>query len=204
MDDTTGNHGRRRSPPVLTLSEIVERVLEAGDRQEVRLGEILAHVGQRSYGPLLLVPSLLVVSPLSAIPGFSSLVAAYVILVAGQMLIGRRSPWLPGFVVDLSVDRDRLRTAGRWLGKVAERVDLIVGVRLEFLTVGLSARLVAAMCMLLAAVVPFLELVPTASSIIGAVIALYGLALAAHDGLLLIVALAMTIGAGVFVGSLIL
>ena len=195
---------RRRSPPrVQSLSEIVERILEAGDGRQVRIGEILAHVGLRSYGPLLLVPSLLVVSPLSAIPGFSSLVALCIMLLAGQMLVGRRRPWVPGLVVNRGIDRDRLRAAGKWLGRVGKRIDRVVGPRLEFLTMGPFARLIAAICMLMAAVVPFLELLPTASSVIGAVVAVYAVALSTHDGLLAVVALALTGAAGVFVGSLV-
>lgn len=185
------------------MSEIVERIVEAGEGQEVRIGEILAHVGPRSYGPMLLAPSLMVVSPLSAIPGFSSLIAVCIMLVAGQMLIGRSSPWLPGFVVNRGIGRHRLRTIGKWFGKAGERVDRVVGPRLEFLTMGPFARLIAAICMLMAATVPFLELLPTASSVIGVVVALYALALSTHDGLLTIAALVTTAAAGIFIGGLV-
>lgn len=200
MTDRSG----RPPPRVQSLSEIVERIVEAGNGQEVRISEILGHVGQRSYGPLLLVPSLLVVSPLSAIPGFSSLMALCIMLLAGQMLIGRHRPWIPGFVVDRGIDRDRLRAAGKWFGRAGKRIDRVIGPRLEFLTLGPFARLTAAICVLMACVVPFLELLPTASSVVGAVVGMYALALSAHDGLLSIVALAMTAAAGGFVGSLVM
>lgn len=197
------NRGCRRPPRVQTLSEVVERIAEAGDGgQRVRIGEILDHVGPRSYGPMLLMPSILVVSPLSAVPGFSSLVGACLILVAGQMLIGRHGPWLPGFLVNRSIDHAALRRGGKWSGKVAKQVDRVIGPRLEFLTMGPFARAIAAVCLLMASVIPLLELVPTASSVVGAVIAVYGLALSAHDGLLSIVAMAMTVAAGVFVASM--
>lgn len=155
MDSTMRDRGR--PPRVQTLSEIVAQIVEAGDDQQVRIGEILAHVGQRSYGPLLLVPSILVVSPLSAIPGFSSLIAVWVMLVAGQMLIGRRGPWIPGFLVNRSIDRDRLRLGGKWFGKVASRVDRVIGPRLAFLTMGPFARATAAACMPMACVMPLLD-----------------------------------------------
>ncbi|MEQ9172968.1 MAG: exopolysaccharide biosynthesis protein [Rhodospirillales bacterium] len=203
-DGTMNDLGNRPPPRIQTLSEIVTCMVQAGADQKVRVGEILARVGRRSYGPVLLVPSILVVSPLSAIPGFSTLCGLCIALVAGQLLIGRRSPWFPAFVTDRGIDRDRFRRAGRWLGKVAKHVDRLIGPRLEILTTGACAKAAAAVCLLMAAVIPFLELVPMASSTIGAVVAVYGLALTARDGYLMIAAAVMTGAAGAFIASLLM
>lgn len=179
-----------------TLSAVIAEVSESGEGEEVSLGEIVADLSHRSYGALILVPAILVVSPLSSIPGFSSLAAVVIALVAGQMLIGRPAPWLPGFLTRRRIDHQRLTRATGHLQRVARVVDRLVGPRLEYLTTGPFARAVAAICLVMALVIPPLEIVPMASSLICVPISLFGLSLAARDGALAIVALAIAVVGG--------
>lgn len=202
-DGEMNDLGRRPPPRTQTLCEVVDQLMRVGCRHDVTIGEILDQVGQRSYGPLLLVPGLLIASPLSAIPGLSMLGGTCIALVAGQILINRRHPWIPEFVRNRRIGRRRLKSAGRWLGKVARLVDRVTGPRLEFLTRGAATKAVAAICLVMAAAIPPLELVPMAGSSIGAVIVVYSLALTAQDGLLVLVALLMTGAAIAFIVSLV-
>lgn len=189
--------------PTVQLGDIVERVIDAGSGDQVSVGELLDGFGHRSFGPLILTPSILVASPLSVLPGFPTAAGAVIALIAVQMLLGRRSPWLPGSLRRRRIDRRRLRRAAARLQPIARRVDRLVRPRLEFLTTGPFARAIAAICVLIALTMPPLELVPMANSTTGAAISVFGLALAARDGLLALLALGLTVaGAAIAAGAL--
>lgn len=51
--------------------------------------------GKRSYGPFLLVPALIEISPVGGIPGMPTVLAATIIPFAALMVFGRKYIWLP-------------------------------------------------------------------------------------------------------------
>ena len=71
--------------------------------------------------------------------------------------------------------------------------------RVTWLATGGADRALAAACMLVALTIPPLEIVPFAGSFSWAAIAAFGLALMAHDGVLAMIALAFSGGAGYLV-----
>lgn len=195
--------GTDPGPDVLTLGEVVDEVIEAGDGDEVSVGEVLDQFGHRSFGPMILVPGALVATPLSGIPGFGTFCGLIVGLVAGQMVVGKPSPWLPAALKRRRLSRRRLDRAAGPLRRVAGWVDGLLAPRLGRLTRAGFARAIAAICLAIALAMPLLELVPLANSLAGGVIALYGLALVAHDGLLALLALVLTAAAAAAIGLLI-
>lgn len=184
----------RQRRPVLTLTEVIDRMVEAGEGDRVSGDELLAVFGARTYGPLILMPSLLLVSPLSAIPGFSTLMGVTIVLIAGQMLLGRETPWLPALVLRRSVPRERLARAARVLRRVARAVDAVVRPRLSALTGGVCARAIALVCACIGLVIPPMEVVPMTSTTAGAVVAVFALALTAGDGVLALAAILLALG----------
>ncbi len=188
----------RAQDPETPLSNVLEQMAHACDTCErVQVRDIMKAIGERSFGPLLLVPSLLVVSPLSGIVGLPTVVGFIVVLVAGQLLIGMDHVWLPRFLLDRSVPAKRLHQAVGFLRPVAGAADKFVGRRLLFLTTGPAVYVIAAMCILIALVMPVFELVPFANSVWAAAIAAFGLALTARDGVLAAIAFLLT-GAAIY------
>lgn len=182
-----------------TLEEVLRRMASAGEDGTVCVGHLLDAMGQRSFGPLLLVPSLIVVSPLSGIPGLSTVSGAIIALIAVQMLVGRHVVWLPRRLRGRCLDQRQLERAVGFLYPAARVADRLVRPRLSVFTHRPFSRLIAAVCIAMAALMPLLELVPFASSIVAAAIAAFALALIAHDGVLAIVASAVT-AAGAYFG----
>lgn len=174
---------------VLTLSQVITGMVDAGEGENVSGDELLAAFGARAYGPLILIPSLLLVSPLSAIPGFSSVMGMCIALLAGQLVLGRERPWLPGFILRGSVPRRRLVAAAPILCRVAKWVDALIRPRLHALTREPLRRVLGLACLGIGLVIPLMEVVPMASSTAGAATAVLALALTARDGLLAIFAL---------------
>ena len=89
------------------ISTVVETLEEATVAHEVCLRDILSEFGSASFPSVLLVVSLLLVSPLSGIPLFSSGLGAVIFLVAIQGAMGRGHIWLPERLVSLKLNAVR-------------------------------------------------------------------------------------------------
>ena len=180
-----------------TIREVLDAVDGAGDGEErVAVSEIVDEIGDSAFAPLMLVPALIMVSPATAMFGVATICGLGVALIALQMVIGRERLWLPGFVRNRSVSRRHLDTAVRWLSRPARLVDSLTRKRLGRLTTAPFDRLWALICMTAALMVPVFELVPMSATIIGAAITLFGLAMVAKDGLLVLFGITVLGGAG--------
>lgn len=162
----------------------------------IRLGVLLSAVGRRSYGPLLLLTGLIAISPLTVLPFTTSIVAAITLLIAAQMAIGLKRPWLPKQVLDIRVPR---KAFFAFLDNARPRVERLEGVilrqRWSFMTVPLFVNLVA-LCVCAAALITFpLSLIPFAPLAPGIAIVLFGLGMTARDGVWLAVGIALTAAA---------
>lgn len=182
--------------PPCTLGALLKKLEQAGQSDDrVSIEDMLQATGQRSFGALLLVPGLLVFSPLSGIPGLPTFFAIMVSLIALQLLIGRRHFWLPQWLLHRTAPRSKYRRAIGFLKKPAAFIDRLLRRRLTFLTKGPAVYLNAVICLLIAATMPPLELIPFGNSTAGAALSILGLGMMARDG-------AMTLAALAFLGAL--
>ena len=166
------------------LEQIIDSLVALGKKQEkVSVSDIQQEVGQRSFGPFLLVPALFEISPLGGIPGVPTLIGLIVVITAAQMLFGRRHFWLPAFISRRSISGDRVVPALTKIRPAARTVDKGLRPRLQRITREPWSRAVAGLCILCAVIVPPLEVVPFASSGPFAAIALIGLGFMGRDGL---------------------
>ncbi len=161
---------------------------------KVSVGEIVETFGKRSFGPLLLITGLLGMTPVAAIPSAPSIIALITVLIAGQLLFGRESIWLPRFLEKLSVKAERVAKAARVAKRPVHIADRIVRPRLQPLTTPLADRLVALACVLVAICVPPLEFLPFVAFVPSLAIFVFGLSLVARDGLLVLIALSISAG----------
>ncbi|HEY8617467.1 exopolysaccharide biosynthesis protein [Phenylobacterium sp.] len=162
---------------------------------KVSVGEIIDTIGKRSFGPLLLLGGLLGMTPVAAVPSVPSIIALITILVSVQLLFGRKTIWIPRFLEKLSVKAERVKKTVQVTEKPARAVDRLVKPRLQGLTKPFADRIVALVCVLVALCVPPLELLPFAAFIPSLAIATFGLGLIARDGLLVLIAFAISTSA---------
>ena len=114
------------------LEGILDELASASDGSgPVSVSELLDTIGQRSFGPFLLVPALIAFTPLGGIPGLPTALAVVVILIASQLLIGMKRFWLPSMILERSIERQRLRTSIGYLRPVARAVDKVIRPRLR-------------------------------------------------------------------------
>jgi hypothetical protein len=187
------------------LSGMLDSLEGAGEGDgEVAIADILDSIGQRSFGPLLLVPGLIVLSPIAGIPGVGTASGIVIFLIAGQMLIGRRHFWLPGFIRRRTIERGRLEKSLRALRPVARIVDKILRPRLDFLTRRPFVYVVAATCVALSFMLPVLDMVPFTSLAPASAIAAFGLSIIAHDGAVAAIAFLLSLASLYVVGTVLL
>ena len=170
-----------------SLLDKLDRAAEGKDK--VRLGDVHEAIGERAFGPMLLVTGLAALTPLGVIPGLPTAFAVVVVLIAGQIVIGRDRFWIPGKLRDRRIGADRLTKAVRWARKPARVVDRIVRPRLSVFTKAGFTRAVALICVVIAFAIPPLELLPFAVIAPASAITAFGLGLTARDGLLVLIAL---------------
>lgn len=183
-----------------SVSDILDKLERLADQQSrVSLEDAVAAFGNRSYGPFLLVPALIEISPIGGIPGLPTVLAAIIILFAVQMLIGRQHLWLPHVIGKRAAAAGTVHRATAKLRGVASMADRWFHGRLPALTQGPFVRLAALATIALALTVPPLELLPFASTAPMAAIAAFGLALLVRDGALMIAAILLA-GVAVAVG----
>lgn len=180
------------------LGELLDAVEKESDASgSMSIEQVQAMAGHRSYGPLLLLPGLVAVSPLSGIPTVPSILGTIVAVVSSQLLFGRRQVWLPERLRKASLGKEKIGQGLRFARPVARAVDRVVHRRLPGLTGPMSLRIAAAICLVFGATMPLLEILPFMASSAGAIIALYGLALTVHDGVLIIAAHALVVAVAI-------
>lgn len=175
------------------LGAIVDRVEEvAAEVDPVTLEAVLDALGRRSFGVALLVPGLVTLAPLVGdVPGVPTLMAAVVLLSAGQLLIGREKPWLPEWVLQRRVEAATVRKVVGWVRPGVRVVDRMLRPRLTVLTGRPARYVIAAVCVVLAAVMPAMELVPFSANLAGVLLTGFGLSVVTSDGLLVLITLAV-------------
>jgi hypothetical protein len=194
---------RARKPE--TLTELVDGFseIDTGSRR-VSLGAMLETVGRRSFGALLLALGVIPLSPLSVVPGVSTTVAILLLLIAGQFIFGREYFWLPRWLLKRGVSRSKFRRALKILRPIARFVDRFIGPRLTALTESAAVYAVAAAAIIIGLIMPPLEMLPLANHVAGAALTAFGLGLMAHDGVLVIIAFAFSLGSLALLASTLL
>lgn len=172
----------------LSLSALIELVLDDATARPCSIGEIVERTGERGFGLLMLVLGLPMLIPFLP-PGSSTIVGPIYALFAVQMLSGARTPWLPARFRDrcLSTETIRaLRRRGLPVIRAAERLSRPRGFWLgERLTLRIVGVVVLLMGIILLSPLPFLNTLPAV-----AVMAL-GMALINRDSVFMLAGIAL-------------
>jgi hypothetical protein len=180
-------------PQATNLEDLLDELWHSSEHDgKVSLGDLIESVGRRSFGPLLMLAGLIALSPLSGIPGMPTTVAVLVVVVAVQFMMGRDHFWLPQWLLARRVPHDKLCKALQLLRRPARFLDRFLRPRLAFMTHAAGVYAIAFLCVVIAATMPPLEVVPFAATSAGAALAMFGLSLIANDGLVAVIAILIT------------
>jgi hypothetical protein len=185
------DHSVPMRPPGSNLMRLLDQVeAEAGDGQ-VSLRDVLEILGPRAFTPMLLLPCLAIVSPVSAIPGVPSFLSLLVGLVAAQMLFGRFAGtshiWLPHLLLDRSIDATRLSRAITALRRPVGVVDPWINERITWLTDKPGNIPALVIFCVVSFFMPLIEFVPFLTSILASAMSVFAIGLFARDGVFMLV-----------------
>jgi hypothetical protein len=167
-----------------SMEAVIDITAEAGTDERVCVGDVLDEIDGNAFGPLMLVPAMIAVTPASGIPGLTATCGLIIALIAVQIVLRRKVPWLPGFLRRRSISRSKLETARDWLARPARVIDRLTAKRLSFLVKPPFDVVPALICMVIGLAMPLMEFIPFSGSMAGAAVSLFALALVTEDGLL--------------------
>lgn len=195
MTDTTAH------PPDTRLSQELQAFLEQLDEKDCTVQEVVDLVGERGFGLLLLILALPAALPLPA-PGYATPFGVLMVVLGFQMLRGRQSPWVPGFIANRMVPYSLMRFSVRNGTFPLKVVEFLVRPRLRKLSrnraflggVGVTIMLMAA----------FMSLpIPLTNTAPSFVIFVLAAGILEEDGLLLLGGLLLSpVAAGIAVAAL--
>ncbi|MBS3803802.1 MAG: exopolysaccharide biosynthesis protein [Oleiphilaceae bacterium] len=176
------------------MEKLLDRIERASEGQNlVSIDEIMDSVGRRSFGPVLMFVGIILVTPLSGVPGMPTTMGLLVLLTLGQRIIGRQHIWLPVWLVGRRIPRSKLVRGFSLVRPAARVLDSLTGPRATILLKGPGLDLMALTCVIIAVFMPATELVPFSSSILGFALMLFGLAMMAKDGIVALLAWGLVI-----------
>jgi len=192
-----------RKPREAGTRAILDALLDGDHQQTLSFSDLLAGLGRRAFGMLLFVAALPAFIP---IPIGGALSGPLIVLIAAQLLVGLRRPWLPAFIARRGPKRETLarfeRIVDPWLGRLEHLVRPRLTVMLDHrVATAFTGLLLILLGLLLSLPIPF------TNYLLGALIVLFALALLERDGALMLVAwglgIATLVGTGALSGELI-
>ena len=169
----------------MKMTSILEKVQKQTDSEKLKVGDIVEVLEDQGFGPLLLVPAIIVILPTGAIPGVPAIAALLIIVLAGQLALGRKSPWLPRRLAEYEIDKKKFNKGVRKISYFTRKIDRLFKPRLQFLFTPIAVRIIAGVCVLLALFMIPVGFIPFAVIIPAFAIAFLALGLSARDGLLI-------------------
>lgn len=180
-----------------SLEDVIDHWAETAREsgESVSLRDLMKALDRSTFGPLLLIPSLISVSPVGAIPGMSILTASLIILIAGQAFL-RNYVWLPSRLLDFSFDAERLHQGAEKARPWVRRVERFVYPRLDFMVDAPLFQVSAVAAVALALSFYPLALIPMGVFVPSAAIAAIAIGWTVRDGVM--VSLGLATGCGSF------
>lgn len=168
--------------------------LVAEEHDPVTVNLIMDAFGRSSFGALMLFAGLIVLAPIIGdIPGVPTTMAAFVFLLSVQLMAKRRYFWIPRWLENRSLDANKVTTAMQKARRPAKWLDHVIKPRLTYLVDGAAIYAVATACILIALLMPPMELIPFSANIAGTALSFFGLALIGRDGVLALLAFTLTV-----------
>ncbi|MEL6618390.1 MAG: exopolysaccharide biosynthesis protein [Pseudomonadota bacterium] len=171
----------------MAISDRLALLVADADGKAVTLSWILGQLHERAFGLFLLILALPCCIPF--LYGLPQIVALPLMFVSGQVLLGRRVPWLPGKLGMRSVSAEGLGTLSRRARPWLKRLEAVSRPRLAALTRAPADRLVGLALLLFSASI--LVPLPGTNTVPGLAVVIVAMGLLQRDGILVLVGAAL-------------
>ncbi|WP_421134458.1 exopolysaccharide biosynthesis protein [Alteromonas sp. A079] len=177
----------------MTLCELLGKIKPKASAETCCFGDFWHVMEKRGFGPMLALPAFVASTPLGAIPGVPSVTGVIILLIALQILLGRRHPWLPSRLMNVEIEAHRLKTIVKTLRPHAARIDRFLVPRWFFMRHSAFRSLIALCCAACGMVMIPLELVPFVGLLPACAVLIMAVGMATDDGAVAIIGLAVAI-----------
>ncbi|RKQ68906.1 hypothetical protein DES40_1681 [Litorimonas taeanensis] len=202
--DNKAYDGADKAQTDAPLKGIFSQVRETARGQTVDLKTVIEAFGNRAFGPILLLCSLFLLTPLGMLPGVPIAFGLIVILFALQLLFRRPHPWMPEILAKVKITPKALDRADKFAGPWLDRIDNVVKPRAEWLARGPMLLIVAIVSILLAITMAPLGVVPFGVVVPAFIIGLLGLGITGRDGVFIALGLLLSFSVPVMIMNLVL
>jgi hypothetical protein len=180
---------RPRGPLPQRTSEVL-RELASAEGERVTFREILLGLRHRAFGFTLLIFALPCCLPMP--PGVPTVCGIALVLIALNLIIGRKRLWLPRMIADKSVARADLKRVVDYAAPYLQRLERICRPRIAFVTEPMGKRVIGLVVFLLGVLlilpIPFLGNMPP-----GVAAAIISIGVSERDGVVVIVGLLVAV-----------
>ncbi len=154
-------------------SDVLEGLFAGNPDDRISLADIRDALEDRAFGFLILVLTLPNGVPVPGPPGLSAVLGLPIMLLAAQMVVGRRTPWLPRWLLQRSVRRgDFARVVAKALPTL-RRVEKLVRPRVPVMNSAVADRFTGLALLLFSIIlslpIPFANLLPAYAIILIAI-----------------------------------
>jgi hypothetical protein len=198
MDENIDTQG---DTPLQSVLDQVETVLDGSE--SVDLKTVVESFGNRSFGPIMVLCGLCMMTPLGAIPGIPPAFGVIVIVFALQLLFRRKTPWMPEVLRRVRIPSDKLTKVQAKVRPFLAKIDGIIRPRLQWAATGPMQVVISLVAIILSLSFFILGMVPFGVVAPAAIILLLGLGITARDGVLTLLGLSLSLGVFIGVGYLI-
>lgn len=168
--------------PDMAISARLNALAAEAEGDAVTLDWILGQLHERAFGLFLLVLALPCCIPF--LYGVPQVVSLPLMFVAGQIVIGRKSPWLPKKLGGRTVASESLQSLSDRAGPWLKRIEAISRPRIGALTRAPIDRIVGAALVLFSASI--LTPLPLTNTVPGFALVIVAMGLLQRDGILVI------------------
>ncbi len=168
--------------PAKTLSDHLEHIA-SHESKHISVGRIARELEEGSLAVLMFLFALPPGLPIPA-TGIGTVLGWPVLFASVQLLMGRNTLWLPGWIASKRISMSIIRKAIRYIQPIMEKFEHIIRPRLLVLSRGIGQRLFGLVCVIcsLSVLLPL----PLTNTIPSAGIAIMALGLLERDGLIML------------------
>ena len=168
-----------------SISDIFKKIDAQMSGDNVSIANLLEAVHERGFGLILLILAVPMALPIPVPPGINILLASPLILLTAQQAMGRRTIWLPKWMLNKTIKRSKMSAIIKALLPWSARIERFIKPRLEFVTLGVFSHLIGVfgLVMALAICVPL----PLTNTVPSLGIALMAVGVIMRDGLAVII-----------------
>lgn len=182
-----------------SLSEVLSELLVDKRFEQVSINDLLVKLGGKASGFLLFLFAVPNLFPMA--PGVSGILGLPLIFLAAQLSLGFE-PWLPDFISRRSFSREKFHALLKRVIPWLEKIEKILRPRASYLTSASAKHFIGFACLtqslILALPIPLGNMLPALA------ICIMALGLIEHDGVWVLIGLAVAIAAMLVVSGVML